>query len=234
MSVLPAWFPPLRPAQLAFFGWGRVDAFVDAVYAIAATLLVLELRPPEAEAGHLASALIDQWPTYLVYALGFLQIVGGWGVLRRISAWSRGLDHYAMLLVMVTMLTYSLQPFTLAVLADAVDDRDDFVAGIRLLSIGLTVSMIAFSSLMVYLRRRRLFRSDVLDPKVFELAYRLAVTAWAWPLLALALSFVIGPFALLPVVGLMLVALMPIEPLPPGEQELAAISDGRDSPSTGW
>jgi len=91
------WIPPLRPSQQARFGWSRVDAFLDAVYAIAATLLVLELRPPKAEAGDLAAALIDQWPTYLVYTLGFIQIVGGWGVLRRISAWSRGLDHYAMM-----------------------------------------------------------------------------------------------------------------------------------------
>lgn len=154
MSTLSGWVPPLRVRDQARFGWGRVDAFIDAVYAIAATLLVLELRPPEAEDGHLASALFDQWPTYLVYTLGFLQIVGGWGVLRRVSAWSKGLDHYAMLLVMVAMLSYSLQPFTFAVLADAARDREDFVAGIRLLAIVLFVSMVAFSSLMVYLRRR--------------------------------------------------------------------------------
>jgi len=98
-SVGQIWIPSLRPSQHARFGWGRVDAFLDAVYAIAATLLVLELQPPDAEHGHLAAALIDQWPTYLVYALGCIQIVGGWGVMRRISAWSSGLDHYAMLLV---------------------------------------------------------------------------------------------------------------------------------------
>ncbi len=221
MSPRPAWLPPLRPAEQAQFGWGRVDAFIDAVYAIAATLLVLELRPPEAEQGHLASALIDQWPTYLVYALGFLQIVAGWGVMRRVSAWSRGLDHYAMLLVMAAMLTYSLQPFTFAVLADAADDRDDFVAGIRLLSIVLTISMVAFSWLMVYLRRRGLFRSDVLDPGLFQLAYRLGVTVWVWPLLALLLSFVIGPFALAPIVIFMIVSLIPIEALPAGKNESA-------------
>src|SRR4051794_6847696 len=101
MSALGTWIPPLRPSAQARFGWGRVDAFLDAVYAIAATLIVLELRPPEAEEGHLASALVDQWPIYLVYALGFVQMVAGWGVMRWISAWSRGLDHYSMLLVMV-------------------------------------------------------------------------------------------------------------------------------------
>ena len=221
MTARGTWIPSLRPSQHARFGWGRVDAFLDAVYAIAATLLVLELRPPEVEDGHLAAALFDQWPTYLVYALGFIQIVGGWGVMRRISAWSRALDHYAMLLVMVTMLTYSLQPFTIAVLSDAVDDRDDFVAGIRLLAIVLAVSMIAFSSMMVYLRRRGLFRTDVLDPRLFEIAYRLGTTVWVWPILALVLSFVIGPFALAPIIIFMVISLMPIEALPAGLDETA-------------
>lgn len=66
----------------------RVDASVDAVYAIAATLLVLELQPPHATEGHLARALLDQWPVYFIYFLGFMQIVGGWCVLRRVSVWS--------------------------------------------------------------------------------------------------------------------------------------------------
>jgi uncharacterized membrane protein len=184
--------------------------------------MVLELQPPEAEDGHLASALIDQWPIYLVYALGFIQIVAGWGVLRRISSWGRGLDHYSMLLVMVTMLSYSLQPFTLAVLSDAVDDRDDFVAGIRLLSIALLVSMIAFGSLMIYLRHRDMFRTEILHPQRFEVAYRLTTTAWLWPLLALALSFVVGPYALVPIVLFVLLALMPYEALPAGPDEATA------------
>lgn len=222
MTDLRAWLPPLRPSQQAHFGWGRLDAFIDAVYAIAATLLVLELRPPEAEEGHLASALLDQWPTYLVYGLGFLQIVGGWGAFRRVSAWSRGIDHYGMLLAMVSVLTYSLQPFTLSVMADAADDRHDFVAAIRLLAIVLTISTGAFSLMMVYQRHRGLFRTEVLDPKIFKLAYLVVITVWVWPLAALALSYVIGPFALAPIVIYMLISLMPIEALQAGRDESAA------------
>jgi uncharacterized membrane protein len=213
MSALRAWLPPLRPSDQVQFGWGRVDAFIDAVYAIAATLLVLELRPPEVEHGGLASALVDQWPTYLVYSLGFVQIVGGWGVLRRVSAWSRGLDHYAMLLVMLTTLTYSLQPFTFAVLGDSTDNREDLVAAIRLLAVVLTISTIAFSLMMVYLRHRDLFRIEILDPTLFELAYRLGTTVWVWPVLAFALTYVIGAFAIVPIVIYMVIALVPIEPL---------------------
>lgn len=143
-------------------------------------------------------------------------------MLRRVSAWCHGLDHYAMLLVMATTLTYSLQPFTLVVLADAVDNGNDFVAGIRLLAIALMVSTVAFSLMMVYLRHSGYFSTDVLDPRLFELAYWLAITVWIWPLLALVLSFVIGPFALVPIVIYVLIAMVPIEPLSARQDEAAA------------
>jgi hypothetical protein len=175
--------------------------------------------------GRLAWADADPGRRKVRTTLGFIQIVGGWGVIRRISAWSRGLDHYAMLLVMVTILTYSLQPFTFAVLSDSVHNRDDFVAAIRLLAILLTVSMIAFSSLTVYLRRRGLFRTEVLDPRLFEIAYRLGTTVWVWPLVTLVLTFVIGPYALAPIVIFMILSLMPIEALPAEQDETAEALD---------
>jgi uncharacterized membrane protein len=43
---------------------GRVEAFSDGVFAIAVTLLVLDLRPPEVP-GEFAHDLAAQWPSYL-------------------------------------------------------------------------------------------------------------------------------------------------------------------------
>jgi uncharacterized membrane protein len=214
--------PTLRPGQQAQFGWGRVDAFIDAIYAIAATLLVLELRPPHAEEGQLGQALLDQWPTYLVYALGFVQIVGGWGVLRRVSAWSIGIDHYGMLLVMGAVLTFSLQPFVFGVMVEAIHDRDDFTAAVRLLAVVLLISMVCFCSMMVYLRRRGFFRPD-LDPELFEVAYRMASTAVVWPILTLALTWVIGPWALTGLVVFFVITMIPVEALTGSHEDEAIV-----------
>jgi uncharacterized membrane protein len=53
----------------------RLETFSDGVLAIAITLLVIELRPPELDAGQrLAQALWEQWPSYLAYLVSFLTI----------------------------------------------------------------------------------------------------------------------------------------------------------------
>src|SRR2546430_9152888 len=46
----------------------RLEAFSDGVFAIAATLLVLELRVPAGE-GDLVRALIGLWPAYAAYLI---------------------------------------------------------------------------------------------------------------------------------------------------------------------
>ena len=50
----------------------RLETFSDGVFAIAATLLVLDVRP-EGE-GSLTSQLLHAWPSYAAYALAFATI----------------------------------------------------------------------------------------------------------------------------------------------------------------
>ena len=51
----------------------RLEAFSDGVFAIAATLLVLELRVPP-ETTDLPAALLRLWPAYAAYLVSFLTI----------------------------------------------------------------------------------------------------------------------------------------------------------------
>ena len=52
----------------------RAETFSDGVFAIAITLLVLEIAVPHPHTGGLARALAAQWPTYLAYAVSFFII----------------------------------------------------------------------------------------------------------------------------------------------------------------
>src|SRR3954468_12640120 len=64
---------------------GRIEAFSDGVFAIAATLLVLEITVPLQASGdplktvgELWEQLTHQWPHYLAYFMGFSTIVIMW------------------------------------------------------------------------------------------------------------------------------------------------------------
>jgi hypothetical protein len=82
--------PPRRPSR-AGRGFGterdpaRVVFFSDAVVAIAVTLLVLEIRPPQ-DTRHLLHGLVALWPSYLAYAITFLLIGQVWATAWR-SDW---------------------------------------------------------------------------------------------------------------------------------------------------
>jgi len=95
---------------------GRLEAFSDGVFAIAITLLVLELKVPDvATAAHspgaLAKALLQQWPSYIGLLTSFFTVLIMWvhhhAILRnvcRTDAWL----HFAngCLLLGVTFVPY--------------------------------------------------------------------------------------------------------------------------------
>jgi len=210
VNLLSRLVPPLRPSEQPTFSWTRVEAFIDGLYAIAATLLVLELRPPETEPGNLGHVLLDQWPTYLVYALGFIQMIGGWAASRRLGSMLARADHYVLLMTMLALMSFVLTPFTFAVLGGAVHDEQDFVSGVRLLSIVLSASLIGLAANMTYIRRRGYFREG-LHTESFERAYFASVTVWVLPLLALGLTYVVGPWAIAPIVVMAVLSLLPFD-----------------------
>jgi uncharacterized membrane protein len=55
-------------------GTGRIEAFSDGVFAIAATLLVLEISVPPGSGTNLGHELVHAWPSYLAYVTSFVTI----------------------------------------------------------------------------------------------------------------------------------------------------------------
>ena len=209
-----AWFTrgwSFRPGEHAPHAWGRLGGFVDGVYAIAATLLVIELRPPADAAGHLGEELRHMWPEYLAYAIGFTQMIAGWLQTRRLDAWMRGIDHYATLLVLFSVGIYALTPFSTAVLATAIGNRTDLSTAVQLSAALLFVALVAFAGLLLYARSAGLLRGDV-QPDALILYMRMAV--FIVPLVPVLVFVVaaVAPWAgLALLVGLNLLGLLPLE-----------------------
>jgi uncharacterized membrane protein len=72
-------------------GLDRFTAFSDGVYAIAITLLVLELTVPEGP-DRLFVTLIEQWPEFLGYLISFAFIGGSWLTHARMSRMMKSAD----------------------------------------------------------------------------------------------------------------------------------------------
>jgi len=95
---------------------GRLEAFSDGVFAIAITLLILDVH--EGAEGSLARQLAHAWPSYIGYAISFLTIGIMWAnhhsIFRLIDRTSHGLIVANLLL----LLCVSFVPFPTRVLAD--------------------------------------------------------------------------------------------------------------------
>src|SRR3970040_375469 len=57
---------------------GRLETFADGVFAIAATLLIIDVGLPEELHDGLGRELLDIWPQYAAYAISFETIGIRW------------------------------------------------------------------------------------------------------------------------------------------------------------
>lgn len=107
--------PPMDSTRVKSLGLERLVFFTDAVFAIAITLLALEIRLPAGETAlterQLAGQLLRMWPQYLAYILSFLVIGVFWmGHHRRFSHIER-LDRRLMWLNLLLLMSVAFLPF---------------------------------------------------------------------------------------------------------------------------
>ena len=97
---------------------GRLEAFSDGVIAIAATLLVLNLKVPPAGGRSLGHELAQQWPSYAAYATSFLTIGIIWTNHHRTIERLRLVDQSVMIINLLLLMCVGILPWTTALLAE--------------------------------------------------------------------------------------------------------------------
>jgi uncharacterized membrane protein len=164
---------------------GRVEAFSDAVLAIAITLLVLQLDVGDGT-GSLAHRLGDQWPVYLSYLLSFINIGIVWLNHHSVFSRLRGVDHGLVLLNLLLLLVVSVLPFPTKVLGDALQGADfaDHRTAALLYAGNFVAAASAFCALWLWASHgRRLIRDEVCDEGIRLRTRRMviAIPAFAIP-----------------------------------------------------
>jgi len=95
----------------------RLEAFSDGVFAIAITLLILEIKVPSSDTGNLAAELRRQWPSYLAFFTSFACIGIMWINHHRLFTHIKKSDDMLLIINLALMFGVTVIPFTTSVLA---------------------------------------------------------------------------------------------------------------------
>jgi uncharacterized membrane protein len=143
---------------------GRIEAFSDGVFAIAITLLIIEIGVPDVHGGgDLNRKLLDLWPDYLAYILSFFTIGVYWANHHTLFRLFHATDHIFLMLNVLFLMTIAFVPFPTAVLGEYLKDPEHRAAAMHLFAIGLLLPATGWFILWTYGRWRGLL-DPYLDP----------------------------------------------------------------------
>jgi TMEM175 potassium channel family protein len=146
----------------------RLEAFSDGVFAIAITLLVLEIVVPHIdEPNALGPAILDLWPSYLAYATSFLTIGIMWTNHHSVFRQLGEVDHRFLFINLGLLMCISFVPFPTTLLADYAWGGNGEAAALTY-GITLTITALFFNLLWRYAAwGNRLIREDA-DPQEID------------------------------------------------------------------
>ena len=179
------------PATKSQEGMGttRIEAFSDGVFAIAITLLILDIHAPSQPVaaglegtGQLLRILGEQWPSYLSFFISFLIVGVVWGNHHTMFSYIKRSNHFLIVLNLLLLLNIVVLPFTAALLENGQEGAVIIYSG------WLVVGGIIYNALWWYASRnyrlidktlpsetvRRVSRRYVFGPLLYALAFALS------------------------------------------------------------
>src|SRR5881394_1556627 len=146
----------------------RLEAFSDGVFAIAITLLIIEVHVPGHEhAATLGHELLRLWPSYLGYLTSFLTIGVMWINHHYVFELIARVDRTMLLLNTLLLLLIAFVPFPTAVLAQFIE-TDGARAAAVLYGATLTVTAINFFVWWRYASTNRRLIADGVPDHVLD------------------------------------------------------------------
>jgi uncharacterized membrane protein len=127
----------------------RLEAFSDGVFAIAGTLLVLELRIP-ADSPDLTRALLDLWPAYAAYLVSFLTIGIIWVNHHTLLEHCRRVDRRFLYLNLLLLVSVGIVPFPTSLVDRYILSETGATAALVVYGIGALLIAVAFSGVFFY------------------------------------------------------------------------------------
>jgi uncharacterized membrane protein len=128
----------------------RLETFADGVFAIAATLLIIDVGLPANLHDSLGQELLQIWPQYLAYAISFATIGIIWVNHHAVLVQVGRVDRSFLFLNLGLLLSVAFIPFPTRVLAEFVRTQDDGRAAALLYGVTMMVMSVTFLSVWLY------------------------------------------------------------------------------------
>lgn len=204
---------------------GRVEAFSDGVFAVAITLLALDIHVPRMDAlppGGLGPPLLALWPSLLAYVTSFATILIMWLNHDRLFEQIRRKDHGLLVLNGLLLMVITLFPFPTALLAEYLAHPGANAKTAAAVYSTFSVLMAVFFNLLWRHAAdgERLLSDDHDRHKVRRITeqYRFGPLLY---LVAFGLAFVSVPASVL--VSLLLALFFALPPRPPRQEDVEAL-----------
>jgi len=198
--------PPDRRRRLSL-RTSRMEALSDGIFAIASTLLVLDLAVPSvrSDVGH---KLVEQWPTYLAYLVSFATIGNAWLNHSVITEYLERADAILLRLNLVLLFFVSVLPYPTHMLAEYLSSENAeriavTVYGLNLLAIGAFTSLTWHYAVAEHLVSGDNKEEEVraisakLDPSLASYAIAIGI-GLLWPQVTVVLYLAIALFVIIP------------------------------------
>jgi uncharacterized membrane protein len=188
----------------------RLEAFSDGVFAIAITLLVLEIRvpPPEdlANPERLVTALAGLWPSYIGYAISFVTIGIMWANHHNLFGLVANVSHALILANLLLLMAVGFVPFPTALLAATLGGPSGQI-GVLVYAATFVGIALAFNVLWYVVRRGRGVLRSTVDQRTIDAvsrSYRLGPPGFLIAFLAALVNPALGMLVIVALVALYL------------------------------
>jgi uncharacterized membrane protein len=178
----------------------RLEAFSDGVFAIAATLLVLELRVP-ADEPDLTHALLQLWPAYAAYLVSFLTIGIIWVNHHTLLEHCRRVDRRFLYLNLLLLVAVGIVPFPTSLVDRYIVSESGATAALVVYGLGGLLIAIGFAAVFFYATHDGRLVGDRVSARQIRADGMLFPIGLAAYSVGIALAFV-APLASLAIYGL--------------------------------
>ena len=142
----------------------RMEAFSDGVFAIAITLLIIEVKVPTSAPGELWDNLLHAWPEFAAYGVSFFVIGIMWVNHHSLVDLVRQVDRGFLFINLLLLLFVVTIPFTTALLAEYIRDGENAHIAAAVYSASMAGCAVGFQAIWWWIIRQREMLHEPMDP----------------------------------------------------------------------